>query len=812
MRATMIVWVMILSTIFLSAQAPPVYEVAAEFEAVNAEQESYTDLYDYTRIIVDRDSSWNYLDILRRSDDFAVNRTRTEKDLRKVYWVKLALQSSVTDSFLFSVGKLYEDHNLVDIYYEMGDTVVHQRSGYAIRPAEKTIRRSGSYFWIYLQAKQIRNVYIRVDNIYRDCYCWEKSPISVYHIDDRTIKYEEATYVLRDLSLGQNVPRVKGARAVDLVRYFEFYPDPSCQLNLEEVRQDWDQQSYFRGYKPRDLPLDTCHWLRLRVINPADTAQIRTFAYEFNRWHSIEYYLSDEEGHFRRYEAFPNEQDQRAFTLNIEALDTLTLYIRYPKRTNSFAFTGSMYDVHPADLIEKQKRAKYKYLFVGMILFLLLYFSLQLLVNWDQLLFYYLVMLLGLTPFFMISLDHTAFFSYSRSVYMIPEVATEYLLNLARLLALIGILKFTQVTLDLSVHLPRHYKIFQWILGANLLLWLLITVVWTLDWSGYLQTTLCLYCTVLNIYTLFGGLVCGLLVFTAIVAFLKRIPLSTNFLIALLPVSLSIFWNSFLSVFIYPEFEIFGPFIIGLSFTLLLFSILIGARSHRLQEERVEAERQKMLLQNQLLQIELKALRAQMNPHFIFNCLNSIKSLIQESANKQAVHYLTLFSKFIRKVLQYSEEKHITLEEELEISRLYLEMEKLRFDKSFNYQIRLDPAVDTSFFQVPPMILQPYLENAIWHGLMHKSGERILHLEVCQEGDAVKCIVEDNGIGREKAALLNAHTRGPHRSFGTRLSQDRLQINKTLFDSHFVIQIIDKVFNGSATGTRVELSLSETNL
>ena len=134
-------------------------------------------------------------------------------------------------------------------------------------------------------------------------------------------------------------------------------------------------------------------------------------------------------------------------------------------------------------------------------------------------------------------------------------------------------------------------------------------------------------------------------------------------------------------------------------------------------------------------------------------------------------------------------------------------MEKLRFEKSFTFRLDVDPAVDTSFFRVPPMILQPFLENAIWHGLMHKDGEREIKLEIKPEGDGIKCIVEDNGIGREQAATLNLSRQHQHRSFGTRLILDRLKVNKELFNSHFVVNIIDKMTNGRAAGTRVELSL-----
>lgn len=808
MRTGFLLLIFTLVPALSAAQSPLLYRIASNFEGINAGRERFNDLYEYTQVLEDPTGEWTYKDILLKTSEFRENTTRLETDLKKVYWVKLQLQAPKRDSFLFSVGKLYNDHNLVDLYYQSADSLVRQKSGYKRRPVEKVIRSSGSYFWITLPKDSPQTLYFRVDNIYRDCNCHNKNPISVFHIDRQSAKDDKGIYVLPNFESELFTSKRRKPRKVELARYFEFFPDPDCNLGLEEVRQNWDRLSYFRGFKARDLPLDTCHWVRLRLANPESVTQTRTFVYDWNRWKRIEYYLPNEEGHYQKFEAFPNANDQKAFSFSVGPGDTLTLYIRYPKRNASFTFNGEMIDIHPGDLSQYQGRTKYKYLIFGMLLFFLTYILLQLIVNRDKLLWYYFLALLGMTPYFLISLDHTAFFTYTQSLYMLPKIANEYTLILARLLASYGLIKFTQVALDLKYHLPLYNKLANSFLVIMLILATIDLILWTLDWTGQLNTPLCLYCIFNNIFGKSVGLLAGFLLFTAIRAYIKKTPLSGNFLIALIPVVGAIFWNSFLRLFLFPELEVFGPFVIGLFLSLLLFSILIGARTHRMQLEKIESEKQKIQLNNQLLQIEFKALRAQMNPHFIFNCLNSIKSLIHESANRQAIHYLTLFSKFLRNVLQHSEEKRITLDEELNISRLYLEMEKLRFEDSFNYKLIVAADVDTSFVQVPPMILQPFLENAIWHGLMHKNGERMLHLEVCREGDTVKCIVDDNGIGRQQAAILQAGTRSAHRSFGTRLILDRLQINKELFDSNFVIKIIDKMVNGQAAGTRVELSLS----
>lgn len=807
MKNLTLLLLLLFCTGWLLAQSSPVYSIRYDFEATNAEGERYRDLYEYTQVLEDPSGNWTYQDMLSKAGAFQPNTTQSQKDLRKVFWVKLQLQASKRDSFLFSVGKLYDDHNLVDVYYQSADSLVHQRSGYMLRPAEKSIRRSGSYFWIHLPADTLQTIYFRVDNLYLDCSCYDKHPVSVFHIDRQSVKYEQGFYVLPDFE-SDMFPTVRNApRRVNLIRYFEFFPDPACNLELDEVLRQWDHLSYFRGFKARDLPLDTCHWARLRLINPKPVAQTRTFAYTWNHWDRIEYFLPDQEGRYQKFESFPNADNQKAFSFSVAPLDTLTLYIRYPKRNTSHVWNAAIFDIHTKDLSEYQSRAKYKYLFFGMLLFSLVYFFLQLIVTRDKLLFYYLLILVGLTPLILISLDRAGFFIHTNALYNLPEGINEYTEILARLMATYGFVKLTQVTLKLKRHLPLSHKITNWLILITLILTVINLIIWTLDWNGQLNTPRCLYCISIDISRKSAGFMAGVLLIIVIRAYIKKIPLSANFLIALMPVVLSIFWGSFLHWLLFPNFYTFDLELLGPFLTLLLFGVLIGARTNRIQMEKMESEKQKILLNNQLLQIESKALRAQMNPHFIFNCLNSIKSLIQDKANKQAVHYLTLFSKFIRQVLHHSEEKQISLEEELKMSRLYVEMEKLRFEKAFTYQVDVAPTVDTSFFKVPPMILQPFLENAIWHGLMHKEGEREIRLEIRLDGEGIKCIVEDNGIGRERAAMLNLSRKHQHRSFGTRLILDRLKVNKELFNSNFVVNIIDKATNGRATGTRVELSL-----
>ena len=161
----------------------------------------------------------------------------------------------------------------------------------------------------------------------------------------------------------------------------------------------------------------------------------------------------------------------------------------------------------------------------------------------------------------------------------------------------------------------------------------------------------------------------------------------------------------------------------------------------RLQLERSEKEKQladfgqkNAELQQQRTEMEMQALRAQMNPHFIFNSLNSINRFILQNNRAQASEYLTKFSKLVRMILQNSQASLITLESELESLELYLNLEALRFNYHFDYNITVPKDLDIEVLQVPPLILQPYVENAIWHGLMHKEEKGHLDIDISEEG------------------------------------------------------------------------------
>jgi LytS/YehU family sensor histidine kinase len=198
-----------------------------------------------------------------------------------------------------------------------------------------------------------------------------------------------------------------------------------------------------------------------------------------------------------------------------------------------------------------------------------------------------------------------------------------------------------------------------------------------------------------------------------------------------------------------------------------------------------------------------------MNPHFIFNCLSSINRFILKNESKIASNYLTRFSRLMRLVLINSQKPLIALESELEMLGLYLEMERLRFKNSFDYAITFLNAIDSDNIFIPPLLLQPFCENAIWHGLMNKEGLGRLDVELSMQDNILYCVVTDNGVGREKAEEMNSKTAEREKSMGLKITTERLALFNRKKGLHTFYEIEDlKDESGKAAGTKVILKIS----
>lgn len=244
----------------------------------------------------------------------------------------------------------------------------------------------------------------------------------------------------------------------------------------------------------------------------------------------------------------------------------------------------------------------------------------------------------------------------------------------------------------------------------------------------------------------------------------------------------------------------------------------LNKRTKEIEHKNKELEEQhikqlKNEFEQKLAETEMTALRAQMNPHFIFNCLNSIKFFATPDNTELAAEYLTKFSRLIRLVLENSRLQKIPLQNELDALDLYLQMEVMRFNHKLSYQIQLQPEIDKEFIEIPPLLVQPYVENAIWHGLMHKKtgGNVIVRIEQ-SAGDFLKVTITDDGIGRAKAAMLESKSATRHKSFGMKVTSERIRLINQLYKSGTDVQVLDLMdSHQEACGTQVIITIPITN-
>lgn len=243
-----------------------------------------------------------------------------------------------------------------------------------------------------------------------------------------------------------------------------------------------------------------------------------------------------------------------------------------------------------------------------------------------------------------------------------------------------------------------------------------------------------------------------------------------------------------------------------------LISLLVVTVFYSIYRFRIKQIRSEVRLRSdyeiKLNELENSVLRTQMNPHFIFNSLNTINAFISSNEQHQAHQYISKFSKLIRLTLDHSREKRITLNEEVQIVTLYMQLEKIRFDNRFEYEIDTS-GIDTEFFEVPPMIIQPFIENAILHGLLPKKIDGFIKISMYNKGTHILCVVEDNGIGREAAAALKSKSFFGRKSHGMDITIKRIDLFNSGHHQTLPLKIIDLYDkNNDPAGTRVEIALA----
>jgi LytS/YehU family sensor histidine kinase len=235
-----------------------------------------------------------------------------------------------------------------------------------------------------------------------------------------------------------------------------------------------------------------------------------------------------------------------------------------------------------------------------------------------------------------------------------------------------------------------------------------------------------------------------------------------------------------------------------------VFFVFVWYRQHRENDFRLK----EALFAREVAEVEMKALRAQLNPHFIFNSLNSIYNFLQQNNTDAAAKYLVKFSSLIRMILENSAHQEISLADDLKAMELYIKIEQMRMQQKFAFAINVDNALDAESILVPPMIIQPFLENSIWHGLNNKAVGGMLTLNVNQQNNMLVFLIEDNGEEQTSSSILNEVTAEKKKSMGMGITRERLDmLNKTKNKkADFKITDIRNAQNEYA-GKRVEVSI-----
>ena len=245
--------------------------------------------------------------------------------------------------------------------------------------------------------------------------------------------------------------------------------------------------------------------------------------------------------------------------------------------------------------------------------------------------------------------------------------------------------------------------------------------------------------------------------------------------------------------------------LMGLILVIITFAFLILYARQKNQKKRAI---EKAEANQKMTALELQSLRAQLNPHFMFNSLNSIQALILKEENEKSQSYLSRFAKLLRILLENAEKPFIPLTKEIDFLKLYLSLETLRVP-DLQYSIFTDPVVNSEHILIPNMILQPYVENAIWHGLSYKDGDKQLQIRISKTDGLVKYEIEDNGVGRKKAEEMKSLFRKQTESKGMELLSKRFKLLSVVYNSKIQTSITDVIKENKLAGTLVTITMSE---
>lgn len=364
------------------------------------------------------------------------------------------------------------------------------------------------------------------------------------------------------------------------------------------------------------------------------------------------------------------------------------------------------------------------------------------------------------------------------TLYLTQHVVSEYFVGIynyfnfsLQFLAYAAYVAFARDLLETRTHLIRWDKYFE--IEIKVLLVLAAFFVLIQFFLGY-DFQIKAFTTIAPILTLFT-----LLSYYIILTRIKDI-FSIYFVVGSL-IYVILANISFLEIIVGPEYFIkrgVQPMFfvyLGAILQSIIFSIIIGFIIKRIQDKSKNAEVRLATKLKEMEELKMTALQSQMNPHFLFNSLNSINNFVIKSEVEKASDYITKFSKLIRVILNSSSSPTATLLEEISILALYVKLEQMRVSGGFKYVVEIDENLNLEAIKVPTLFLQPFIENAIWHGIMKKEGKKIINLTIKEDNGYVLCIILDNGVGINKTKEENRLAQ-KRKFFGAKATENRIRI------------------------------------
>ena len=449
-----------------------------------------------------------------------------------------------------------------------------------------------------------------------------------------------------------------------------------------------------------------------------------------------------------------------------------------------------------SDLYNDRFAIAINYSLIAVLLFLAGFTLLQYFLNRQRYFLYYSFYLFSMMAFAIWGFVHSPYIVHFMSYF--PFFSISLRQNFYVILTHFCYFLFIRDFLELKISHPKTdktiYFLMQSLLGMIVIELLLILVLKRFDLEAYFSAFTQMYLSIFGIIIL-------LLVYKIKSKLAIFIKIGTTFLLL---AGVFGFLSSWLDWFptssdlleYYPN-TFFNFFVL---LEIFFFSMGLGYKTFEIIHQKNDLE--------QAISIsELNVLRLQINPHFLFNSLNSIKSYIIKNKTDEAADYLTDFSTLIRSILQNSKEQVVPLKEELDTILLYTKLECLRFQQKFEFIHEIDKTIDTESLMIPALLLQPYIENAIKHGLAHKEEKGVLRLIIKDLCESIAVIIDDNGIGRKHAAELK-NNNDEHKSMGLKINAERIKLLNKINDWHISIKIIDKINSESISdGTKIIINI-----